>query len=148
MPSAALEIHGLPEAKARVNVLAERAEVTAPFLRAGGQIIRHGFQQQIETEGKHYGPGWAPLAEATLERKARENFPDKVMRQTGAMADRIGDFERITKTMAREGVGRDHIVRFHQTGTENEPRRQLLGIAKGDVGRIYSLARRWIDGRL
>lgn len=141
---ALVEIRGVPAAQQLIWSVGKRAMAPQPFLRVAGGIVKAGFERQMDSDGKAYGSGWQPLAEATLRRKAEEGYPSRIMERTGELKRRVGSIENMATFSIREGMGNYFVGRFKQTGTKHEPRRQLLGVSAADRGKIYAIAYRYL----
>jgi len=99
---------------------------------------------------------WRPLSPATLARKNRLGFSNKILVERGKLRASIaiirGEAQGLlytnTGAQARIGIKDPDVAiyaRYHQEGTKNTPQRRFLGIGRLDVKAVDSLVRRIAD---
>ncbi len=127
-----------------------RAKDARPATKKVKQIFIDSNKKTFESEGGHIGASWAPLAEATKERKSREGLdPRPLHGKTGDLGASLtggkGKRTGATKTGARAGskvwyagmVGRGTKADAgsHNTGI---PARKLAGVTRSEEGEILT----------
>jgi phage gpG-like protein len=127
----------------------QRAEDARPATRKVREIFLKSNKETFESEGGHIGAPWAPLAQATLDRKSREGIdPRPLHGKTGALGASMeggkGKRTGATKTSARAGSsiwysvftrGAKADAGSHNTGI---PARKVAGISRGEEEEILS----------
>jgi len=143
-------IHEEGALKAAVDVaeLAVRAEDTMPVWPELNGIFHADEERRFASSG----PGWAQLAQGTLENKARLGQSSAILRATERLKRSLTTAAGIEPS-ARPGeirFGTDvPYARFHQFGTVNMPRREVVGISPVAARAMVQVLSRWIaEGRL
>jgi hypothetical protein len=142
-----IDVHviGAKEAAAKLNLVGARAADMRPAFIAVRELLLEGHKRQFESKGQYLGTPWAPLSDATLERKSREGQSTEILNATGALQNALeggsGKVGTVGKTFARAGVsGKLFEARFAQAGASGENRRGSepartivgIGIAEGE----------------
>jgi phage gpG-like protein len=133
----------------------DRAKDARPATKKVKAIFIESNRKTFESEGSHIGAPWAPLAEATKERKSREGLDPRPLRgktgdleasMTGGRGKRTG----ATKTGARAGSsvwysvftrGAKADAGSHNTGI---PARKLAGVTRSEEGEILTTVATYI----
>jgi hypothetical protein len=116
------------EVQRRYDGIATRTlDLRIPFREVVG-ILQEGNERNFASSGGFFGREWAPLADSTLERKARDGLPARPLVATGALMRAIqggaGKTSRAGKTSASAGVGRRVFWgRFAMSGAKGANRR-------------------------
>lgn len=145
MADVEIQVKGLDETAGTLEGLGDRAadafRALTPQVR---DVFRAGEQRRFDTSG----PGWAPLAASTLERKARQNLPPAILRATGAL------YQSLTRDPTADAVSGGlrlgtgvFYAQFHQAGTGTMPRRELVAVSDRDAQAIADLVGEYITGR-
>lgn len=134
----------------------QRAKDARPATKKVKEIFIESNRKTFESEGSHIGAPWAPLAEATKERKSREGLdPRPLHGKTGALEASLkggkGKRTGATKTGARAGsgvfyskfVGRGAkgSTNSHNTGI---PARKLAGVTRAEEEEILTTVSSYI----
>jgi hypothetical protein len=122
-------VHGDEDVEHLLLGMAVRAENTRPALQAIATALRARQVEVFDTEG--FGE-WEPLADSTVERKAREGLEPGILRATDEMRDAFiggpGHLEHISDTELIFGVVGEPYekARRHKTGTSRMPARDPI----------------------
>jgi phage gpG-like protein len=156
------EIKVLNEDSILTNIekMRERAKEAKPATRKAKDLFVKWNKETFESEGSFIGKPWAPLTEATMQRKEREGINAKPMHgKTGDLETSLkggkGKRTGATKSSARAGSGVFY-ARFargtkgsansHNTG---EVHRDLVGMPKDGPKEVLDLVSDWVlRGRL
>lgn len=128
--------------RAAVNLLTEmgiRARDVRKVSTRVRKIYRRAEKQRFDTRG----PGWAPLAESTVERKARGNLDPRILRARGDL------YDSLVKSRAEHQVNVKRpdsfrfgtsvpYARYHEYakrigGGQRMPNRELVGLSETDL---------------
>lgn len=127
----------------------DRALDGAPVLAVILDDMRRLEAELFSTEG--YGE-WEPLAKSTLERKAEEGYPDKILQATEWLMDSLtgnlaagGHVEHITPEEIVYGTTVPYAI-FHQTGTRYMPARPPVDVREVDVRRWTKMIQAYVFG--
>jgi len=127
----------------------DRALDGTPVLAVILEDMRQLEAQLFETEG--YGE-WAPLAQSTLERKAEQGYPPKILQATEWLMDSLtgsaaagGHVEHILEDELIYGTTVPYAV-FHQMGTRFMPARPPVDVREADVRRWTKLIQAYVFG--
>lgn len=132
-----------------------RAKDARPATKKVKAIFIESNKKTFESEGSHIGAPWAPLAEATKERKSREGLdPRPLHGKTGDLASSLtggkGKRTGATKTAARAGTGVWYSVftrgakadaGSHNTGI---PARKIAGVTRPEETEILTTVSEYI----
>lgn len=134
-----VQVIGEKEAAQKLYLLGARAENATPAFIAIRALLFEGHKRQFESQGEFLGTPWAPLTEATVERKTRQGLPNEVLKATGALETALrggaGKVGTVGKSFARAGVsGRLYWARFAQAGASGSLYRRGSEIARPIVG--------------
>lgn len=93
------------------------------------------------------GPGWAALAQSTLEQKSRRGYPSDILVATGDLRDSLVDPSRAAREEGRALVWATDVpyAGYHQDGTTRMPARPIIEI---DVAERRDLEREvvaWVN---
>lgn len=120
-----------------------------PLERSVQKVLAPSFQLNFEVGGR---PGWAPLAPATVEKKARLGYPSATLIEKGVLRRTVGFLSlwNITQESATipgwPGYAFHGI--FHQEGTVSIPARPPLVIQPEDEEGVQMVFEDWLDERL
>jgi hypothetical protein len=81
-----VKVKGQDELLAKLEKIGGRIEDPAAAADALGEVFRERFRARFDTGGDG---DWPALTERTLERKARQGWPDQQLRATGALENAI-----------------------------------------------------------
>ena len=128
--------------RAAVNMLTEmgvRAKDVRKVSTRVRKIYRRAEKQRFDTRG----PGWAPLAQSTIERKARGNMDPRILRARGDL------YDSLVKSRAENQVNVKRpdsfrfgtsvpYARYHEyakkmSGPGHVPTRELVGLSEHDL---------------
>jgi len=104
---------------------------------------------QFESEGEYGSGGWAPLAESTIERKAREGWNEGILRATDALmnsltTDGAGSIVEVASDYLRYGTSIPYAP-FHQSGTAVPmPQRRVVQLPEGERRSLVRIVQRYI----
>jgi hypothetical protein len=143
------EVLGEDKVLLDLEAMISRAKDARPATRKVKEIFIKSNKATFDSEGSHIGAPWAPLAEATLERKSREGIdPRPLHGKTGALGASVtggrGKRTSATKTGARAGSGVWYSVftrgakadaGSHNTGI---PARKLAGVTRSEEEEILT----------
>lgn len=123
-------VHGDEDVEHLLLGMAARVEHTRPALEAVATALRIRQEEVFATEG--FGE-WEPLAESTVEQKARSGLNPKILQATEEMHDAFTDrggnhVEHITDSELIFGVAGEALekARRHKTGTSRMPARDPM----------------------
>lgn len=143
------EIHGVPAIHHELVGFRNRALNGAPVLAAILADMRRLEIELFETEGRGE---WPELSQTTIERKAQQGYPAKILQATEALYDSLagglsaaGHVERITENEVVYGTTVPH-ARFHQDGTAKMPARPPVDVREEDVRRWSKLVHAYVFG--
>lgn len=129
---------------------ADRAVDATP---AWAQIIidlAHLEHEQFASEGALASAGWAPLAPATVARKAAAGLDPRILHATGKLAASLteplggGDAIReVAPDEMRFGTTVPY-ARFHQLGTERMPQRRPIELRERDRRALVQTLQRFL----
>lgn len=133
----------------------ERANDARPATKKVKAILVESNKKTFESEGSHIGASWAPLAEATKERKSREGLdPRPLHGKTGALAASMtggkGKRTGATKKGARAGTsvwysvftrGAKADAGSHNTGI---PARKIAGVTRSEEEEILTTVSEYV----
>jgi phage gpG-like protein len=133
----------------------ERANDARPATKQVKEILIKSNRENFESAGSHIGAPWAPLTEATKERKAREGLdPRPLHGKTGALAASLtggkGKRTGATRKGARAGTGVWYSVFARGTkgsaGSHNtgEVARKLVGVTHSEEEEILTTVSTYI----
>ena len=143
------EVHGIPAIHHTLVGFRDRALNGAPVLAAILGDMRRLEIELFETEGRGE---WPELAQTTLERKAQQGYPSKILQATEALYDSLsgglgaaGHVERITESEIVYGTT-DPKAGFHQEGTSQMPARPPVDVREEDVRRWSKMVHAYVFG--
>jgi phage gpG-like protein len=143
------EIAGVPPIHHQLVRIRDRALNAAPVLVAILGDMRRLEIELFETEGRGE---WPELAQSTLESKARNGYPSKILQATEALFDSLsgglsaaGHVERITENEVVYGTT-DPKARYHQDGTSRMPARPPVDVREEDVRRWSKMVHAFVFG--
>jgi hypothetical protein len=118
-----VHVQGVEQVNRNLHRMGDLAVDMRDPLQESAVVIQGGIDASFASEG----PGWAPLAAATVEDRVRRGFgPGPILDRTGALrrgyqgADAVqADADELRIENAVE------YARFHQTGTGNMPARRV-----------------------
>ena len=99
-------------------------------------VISDAQRDQFNSQGRHYGPGWAPLSPRYAAWKARRRPGRKIMvfdgmlkAQAAPLNPRNFGVYRVSDDRLEVGVdpGRTPYAKYHQEGTAKMPARPIIG---------------------
>lgn len=140
---------------ANIEQVRSRAKEAKPATRKVKDLFVKWNKENFESEGSFIGHPWAPLTEATQERKGREGIDPKSMRgKSGDLGTSLkggtGKRTGATKSSARAGSGVFY-ARFargtkgsansHNTG---EVARDLVGMPKDGPAKVLRIVSDWV----
>jgi phage gpG-like protein len=118
--------------------------VRASDVRRIARGIRRIFVRSEQRRFDAGGPGWPPLADVTLQIKASQGLPDKILVARGRLlASLVNPQEELTHDTVRFSTDEES-ARFHQYGTVNMPQRVVIKMLPGDVAEMQQLLERYI----
>lgn len=130
------EIAGVPEIRHELVGFAERALNAAPVLAAIASSMRALEIELFDTEGRGE---WPELAASTVERKAEQGYPSKILQETEALYDSLaggigapGHVEYVTENEIVYGTTIPW-AKYHQYGTSKMPPRPPVDVRETDV---------------
>lgn len=135
------EVTGDAKVLANIAEMTARAKDARPATRKVREIMVESEKKTFESEGSHIGKPWAPLAQATIDRKSRENLdPRPLHGKTGALEASLsggkGKRTGATKATARAGSGIWYSV-FARGTRSGEPRRDLAGLSHEELQKVF-----------
>lgn len=149
-----VEILAFGDTIVRRDLMRFSANLAAPMaaLEVAGVVLREAVEEQFDTEGHHASGGWAPLADSTVEQKARRGLRPEILQATGRLK------ESLTRRFDSEHIERlspDHLTFgslvpygiFHHTGTRRMPRREPVALTEGDKVRLVKEMQAVLLGR-
>jgi phage gpG-like protein len=143
------EIHGVPAIHHELVRIRDRALNGAPVLAAILADMRKLEIELFDTEGRGE---WPELSAATLERKAKEGYPSKILQATEQLYDSLsgglssaGHVERITEDEIVFGTTVPW-ARYHQEGTAKMPARPPVDVREEDVRRWSKMIHAYVFG--
>ncbi len=90
---------------------------------------------------------WAPLSQATMDRKADGGWPDDPLVRThtlrGSLTGHGGDSTVISRTFWEVASDVPYAA-FHQYGTEHMPARPIIDFTEGDVAIFAEIILGWL----
>jgi hypothetical protein len=142
------EVIGDEKVLANIAEMRMRAMDARPATRRVRELFLESNRKVFESEGGSIGEPWAPLAQATIERKSREGLDLRPLHgKTGALAAAAtggkGKRSGATKTTARAGVNVWYSV-FTRGTRGGEPRRELTGITRSGEQEVLDIVSDWI----
>lgn len=151
------EIKVLNEQSVLTNIeqMRERAKQAKPATLKVKDLFVKWNEETFESEGSFIGKPWAPLTDATLERKQREGIEAKPMHGKsgdleGSLKGGKGKRTGATKSQARAGSGIWYArfargtkgsVNSHNTG---EIHRDLVGMPKDGPEKVLDIVSDWV----
>lgn len=119
-----------------------------PLKRSIQQVVAPSIQTNFDVGGR---PEWEPLAEKTLEDKARLGYPSDPLVRTGKLRRVAGQLNAWTLTSEDATMtqlsGVDY-GEFHQDGTQFMPAREFAIIQDpDDVDAIQQVFENWLEER-
>lgn len=143
------DVDGLEPIEHQLLGMAARAVETRPLLEAFAEQLRSLMQEKFDAEG----PGWAPLAPATIARKGNSTIgrdTDAMMAsltQTGAegATEEIFGDELIFGTHLTSDEGFPYPVTFND-GRDGQPARPLFEFDAVDTRRFTKAVHAWLMG--
>ena len=123
------DIKGLQKTVRGLDRTQNRVRNFAPFWRSiAVPIIKNRLRDIFNQEG----PGWAPLAESTLQSRLYPGLP--ILQQTGALMESVVDHPvlQITRKQLLYGTSNPY-AEFHEEGTFKMPARPFLGPAMNEI---------------
>lgn len=136
-PALSIEARGDKKAAADLHALGERA---ADIRRLSEKV--RGIYRRSNERRFGYQP-WPPLADATIERKARLGLDPRPERSTGALhraltsARARGQIDERRPTQFRFGTDLPYAI--HQQGTRHQPTRDLIKLSDSERREIEKL---------
>jgi hypothetical protein len=149
------DVVGIDKALLNMEQMKRRALDARPATRRVKEKLIEANRKTFESQGSSIGKPWAPLAEATLERKSREGIdPRPLHGKTGDLGASLsggrGKRSGATKTSARAGSsvwysvftrGTRGSLHSHNTG---EVARQASGISANDAEEVVDVVADWV----
>jgi phage gpG-like protein len=142
-------IDGAGEVKHVLLGIRDRALNGAPVLAVVLEDMRRMEFELFQTEG--YGE-WAPLQQTTIERKAEQGYPPKILQATEQLMDSLtgnlsaaGHVEHITESEVVYGTTVPWAI-FHQTGTRFMPARPPVDVREADIRRWTKMVQAYVFG--
>lgn len=102
----------------------------------------------LRSNERHFGKGWAPLADATSERKSRQGLDSQAEVASGALRKALtqkrakGQKTRRKRDELRFGVGLFYAS--WQQGTKTQPARDMIDLSPSDLRQINDLVEHYI----
>lgn len=132
-----LQLEGDEQVLRDLRSAARRAKDARPAMRKVRTIMEGANRKQFETSGSYLGQAWAPLAPATLARKARKGQDARPMRATDVLeASLTGGKGRrggATRSSARAGTSIWWAAVARAGGrSSNRKRREIVGLTRID----------------
>lgn len=140
-----MNLTGLDEFRDEVEGMSQRAQQLEKPLRVRAQALNALIIETFERSAGPNGEKWAPLSEATKQRKGSS----KPLIDTGLLRNSIN--VQAAKDAIRFGVTgqRARVGQAHQFGTEDIPRRPFLPLDEsGEPSFVRGAAKRWWDRTL
>jgi phage gpG-like protein len=136
-----LEIFGTVALDRRLVRVAENAQDLSPAWHAVADVLDELAEVNFSTEGGLVG-GWDPLSPSTERRKSGMST---ILADTGVMRDSMTEpsAENAIRRVMADGLDwgtSDPKASFHERGTKNMPRRQLMPLVREeDKRRVVSV---------
>jgi hypothetical protein len=140
-----IEAKGTAKAANDLIDVGERARVMAPIDPEVRKVYFKAEKGRFEGQGVR----WPPLADATVERKAREGLDSRILRATGALYDSLTRPTSDSVDTPIKDLGFRYgtsiwYARFADKGTpkaskDHEPQRKLLGLTRPQREEINQL---------
>jgi hypothetical protein len=137
-----IESRGLPKAVHTLHTVGERAGDVRPLV----DRVRRVY---LRSNARHFGSGWAPLAESTVERKQSQRLDSRPEVATGAL------YRSLTQEKAKGQTKRKKKSEFRfgsrlfyaawQQGTKTQPKRDLIKLSPADLDEIDRIIEHWIS---
>jgi phage gpG-like protein len=128
--------------------LGRRASDLRPAMDAALDIIRDAEGRQFDTQGADGSGGWAPLADSTVQRKARAGLDPRILHATGDLVASVttdsGDNIGISRKDGLDFGTTLPYAGFHQTGTGRMPARPVVQLPERDRRQIMKVAQRYL----
>lgn len=103
---------------------------TKDLLQDISSIASVAMRDNFAKQGSDFGSRWAPLKQATIRDKNRKGFgAEPVLVRTGRMKGSIRPNKLTSKSVEVGSFGVDH-TKYHDEGTRNMPKRQVVGITE------------------
>lgn len=143
------EIHGVPAMQHVLLGIEQRAIDTGPVLWAVLGDMRKLERELFDTEGRGE---WPDLSPVTLERKALQGYPDKILQATEALYDSLtgtggeaGHVEYVTEEEVVYGTT-NPVAHWHQSGTRKMPARPPVDVRETDLRRWSKMVHAYVFG--
>lgn len=143
------EIAGVPAIHHQLVGFRDRALNGALVLAEILQDMRRMETELFDTEGRGE---WAELAPSTIERKATEGYPSKILQATEALYDSLtgglgaaGHVEHITEDEILYGTTVPW-AQYHQSGTSKMPARPPVDVRESDIRRWSKMIHAYVFG--
>lgn len=124
------DVYGEEEAAYELLRFADRMLDIRPALTKVAADAREQTAQRFEDEG----PGWAPLAESTLARKAALGQPSAILQAEGDLLRSLtalgGDHVEVVADDSLLMATRDPKADYHQKGTSRMPARPIVDFSE------------------
>lgn len=130
--------HGSAAAARHLVELGVRAEFVGPAYEELAAIFHADEERRFTLQG----PGWKPLADVTVQQKGG----DRIMVDSGTLRRSLttaAGVDRVEGDTVKFGTDVEY-ARFHQYGTVNMPRRQVVGISPPARRAMTKVLERWI----
>lgn len=136
-----IELEGDDKVLRDLAAAIKRAKDARPAMRKVREILEKANRKQFQTNGAYLGDEWAPLAPATLARKARKGQDARILRSSDALeASLAGGKGRrggATRTTARAGTSIWYAAVASAGGSsKGRKRRRLIGVTRQDRARV------------
>ena len=143
-PAFEIQVEGDKKAIADFHMAAKRAADIRPVEMKLLKVMTGAARRSFETEGEGT---WPPLAQLTKERKEQQGLPPATLIASRKLYDSLTSVHeatvRVTPTELWFGSDQPH-ARYHETGTEEMPRRQLVKLSFPERKRITRILEEWV----
>lgn len=131
-----------------LSEMADRARGVLPVWPKVGDYLAGEFTKQFDSEGAHfYSRKWKPLEPNYLRWKIKHGYDPRRLHQTGAMRDSLTSRPMAVETYSASSATfgtNDPKAKWHQNGTTNMPRRQIIRVTADLSDDVSSIIARFI----
>jgi phage virion morphogenesis protein len=133
------------QAREAIQRLIRKASSLRPAFAEIGEYVMTSTLHHFDTESAPDGTHWKPLADATVQQKAKGGWSSNILIRTGRMRASIHPVVKAwsvevgTNIKGKSGFGYPGI---HQTGGTRIPKREWLGTSETDVDVIGKILER------
>lgn len=146
-----IDLTGYIGVTSALNRLIKKGQSLEPALLDIGEYLLESHEQRFQQQVAPDGTAWEKLSTATIERKAKTNQSDKILRGYGTLADSL--HYQIHGNQLQFGSNQEYAA-MHQFGGKTAansmipgrtiPERPFLGVSSEDESEILDILRKFL----